>query len=43
MRDQLVSFFERALVEQELNALAGGHLTFLVLTFAPFGSAAVFG
>ena len=34
MRDQLVGLFERTLVEQELDPLAGRHLAFLMLPFA---------
>src|SRR6202034_3571464 len=35
MRDELVGFFEGAIVEQELNALPRGHFAFLMLAFAP--------
>ncbi len=41
--DQLVGFFEAGFVEQELDALAGGHFAFFVLAFAALGAAAVFG
>jgi len=41
--DQFVGFFEGAVVEQEVDALAGGELAFFVLAFAAGGSAAFFG
>jgi len=41
--DQLVGFFESAFVEQELDALAGRHLTLFVLAFAALWAATVFG
>ena len=43
VRDQLVGLFEGAVVEQELDALAGRHLAFFVLALAALRSAAVFG
>ena len=43
MGDQLVGLFESALVEQELDALAGGHLAFFVLPIAALGAATVCG
>ena len=39
---QLVGLFERALVEQKLNALAGRHFAFLMLAFAPLLASPVF-
>ena len=42
VRDQLVGLFEGALVEQKLDALAGGHLAFLVLALAALGASAIF-
>src|SRR5579863_2629997 len=41
--DELVGLFEGAVVEQELDALAGRHFSFFVLALAALGSAAVFG
>ena len=41
--DQFVRLFERAFVEQELNALARRHLAFFMLAFAPLRAASVFG
>jgi hypothetical protein len=35
VRDQLVGFLERALVEQKFHALAGRHLALFVLPLAP--------
>ena len=43
MRDQLVGLFERAFIEQELDALAGRHLALLVLLLAAPFAAAFFG
>ena len=43
MGDELVGLFEGAVVEQEVDALAGGHLSFFVLALAALRSAAVFG
>jgi hypothetical protein len=40
MAHQLVHFFERAGVEQQLDALARRELAFLVLAFTAFGPAA---
>ena len=42
-RHQLVDFFEGALVEQQLDALAGGELAFFVLAGAPFRAASLLG
>src|SRR5579863_2063592 len=41
--DQLVGLFESALVEQELDALAGRHLAFFVLAFPALRTAAFLG
>ena len=43
MRDQLVSLFEGAVVEKELDALARRHFAFLVLALAAFFASAFFG
>ena len=40
---QLIGFLECAVIEQELDALAGGHLAFFVLPFATLRPAAFFG
>ena len=40
---QLIGFLEGAVIEQELDALAGGHFAFLVLSLAALRSAALFG
>ena len=37
--DELVRFFKCALIEEELNALAGRHLSFFVLALAALGAA----
>ena len=42
MGDQLVGFFKRALVEQELDALARRHLAFFMLLFPALRPAAFF-
>ncbi len=43
VRDEFVDFLKGAFVEQELDALAGGELAFLVLARAAFRAAAGFG
>ena len=43
MRDQFVGLLEGAFVEQELDALAGRHLAFLVLFFTATLATAIFG
>ena len=43
MADKFVELIERALVEEEFDALAGAELAFFVLALAPFGAAAGFG
>src|ERR1019366_1991924 len=43
MRDQLVGFLEGAFVEEEFNALAGGHLALFVFAGAALFSASGFG
>ena len=43
MRDQLVGFFEGAVIEQELDALPRRHFAFLVLALAAFFTSAFFG
>ena len=42
MSDELVGLLEGALVEQEIDALAGGHLAVFVLAGAAFGTASGF-
>ena len=42
MRDQLVDFFERAVIEQEVDPLAGGELAAVVLALLSVGAAAQF-
>ncbi len=43
VRDQLVEFFKRILVEQEFDALAGRQLALFVLALAALGSSALLG
>jgi hypothetical protein len=40
--DELVDFFERPRVEQEVDAFASGQLAAVVLTLLPVGAAAEF-
>ena len=42
MRDELIGLLERPLIEQELDALAGRHLSFFMLALAALGAATVF-
>jgi hypothetical protein len=42
MRDQLVDFFERAFIEQQVDPLAGGELAAVVLALLSVGAAAQF-
>ena len=43
MPDEFIEFFERAFVEQQINAFAGAELALLVFALAALGSAAGFG
>src|SRR5262249_40657518 len=43
VRHQLVGLFERAFIEQKLDAFARRHLAFLVLALASLRTAALFG
>ena len=43
MGDEAISLFKCALVQQELNALAGRHLSFFVLALAALGASALLG
>src|SRR3982074_1972555 len=43
MRNQFVRLFKCAFVEQEVDALTGGHFAFFVLPFTALFAAAVFG
>src|ERR1035441_8737128 len=41
--DELVGLLERALIEQELHALAGRHFAFFMLPLATLGTSAILG